>query len=76
MSDGGSGSRKSKIMIVGEAPGAREDETHKHLLGQREHYLRNYFRKLGSHATSATSRTSQSVDPRKTGPRTQRTQDL
>jgi uracil-DNA glycosylase family 4 len=33
MSYGGSGSRKSKIMIVGEAPGAREDETHKAFVG-------------------------------------------
>jgi uracil-DNA glycosylase family 4 len=29
----GSGSRKSKIMIVGEAPGAREDETHQAFVG-------------------------------------------
>lgn len=39
----GSGKRKSKIMIVGEAPGAREDETHQAFVGQSGQLLREYL---------------------------------
>lgn len=43
----GSGSRKSKIMIVGEAPGAREDETHQAFVGAAGQLLTELLEAVG-----------------------------
>lgn len=43
----GAGSRKSKIMIVGEAPGEREDETHKAFVGPAGQLLTELLKIVG-----------------------------
>lgn len=43
----GSGPRKARIMVVGEAPGAREDESHKAFVGQSGQLLRKTLKNAG-----------------------------
>ena len=43
----GSGSKKAKLMIVGEAPGAREDEEHAAFVGQAGQLLDEMLREAG-----------------------------
>lgn len=43
----GSGSKKAKIMIVGEAPGAREDESHRAFVGQAGKLLTELLEEAG-----------------------------
>jgi uracil-DNA glycosylase family 4 len=43
----GSGSRKSRIMVVGEAPGAREDESHQAFVGPAGRLLRDSLVAVG-----------------------------
>jgi DNA polymerase-1 len=43
----GSGSRKARIMVVGEAPGAREDESHQAFVGPSGRLLRDSLRAVG-----------------------------
>lgn len=40
----GSGKRKAKVMLIGEAPGAREDETHQAFVGKAGQFLNELLR--------------------------------
>ena len=43
----GSGSRKAKVMLIGEAPGAREDETHRAFVGPSGKLLTKLLKEAG-----------------------------
>jgi uracil-DNA glycosylase family 4 len=43
----GSGPRKAKVMIVGEAPGEREDDSHQAFVGRSGQLLRDVLRRVG-----------------------------
>jgi uracil-DNA glycosylase family 4 len=43
----GSGTRKARIMVVGEAPGEREDESHRAFVGASGRLLRDSLRQVG-----------------------------